>query len=191
MSEIVIDIETAPHKAEEYKANWPASKKKPGLHALISEVCCIGIYELESNHASVISRSNMASEEEILSWACKLFRERRNDTIVTYNGKAFDAPILGLRASLYGIPLNKYLPDKRSQRHKDLYDILGGKWATDISSCSLSELAWCLLGTPKSSNGSDVAKWFSEGDYEKIDNHCLEDIKITTEIYNKLKGIYW
>ncbi len=191
MSEYVIDIETAPWQYEDYKEQFESSKKKPGLHAIISQVACIGICETATGHASILSLTEFDSEASILEWFYNLVKGRKNDILVSFNGKAFDLPVLGLRAAKYGIPLKRCLPDHRSQRHLDIYDALGGKWQSDISSCALSELAWLILNRPKESNGCDVAKWFSEGEYEKIDNHCLEDIKITAEIYNKLKGIYW
>lgn len=189
--EYVIDIETAPWNYEDYKEQFENSKKKPGLHAIISQVACIGIHEIDTNHSSVLSLTEFDSEASILEWFYNLIKARKNDTLVSFNGKAFDLPVLGLRAAKHGIPLKRCLPENRSIRHVDIYDAIGGKWQSDISSCSLSELAWLILGTPKESNGADVAIWFSEGEYEKIDRHCLNDVKITGELYKRLKGVYW
>jgi len=191
MSEYVIDIESAPWNYEDYKEQFESSKKKPGLHAIISQIVCIGIHEIESNHSSVISLSNCDTETAILDAFTIAMKGRKADTMITFNGKAFDVPVLAIRAAKHGIPLKKCLPDNRSPRHIDIYaDWLGGKWQSDIASCSLDELSWTLYGECKKSNGNQVAKWFSEGDYDAIDRHCLDDIKLTARIYNDLKECF-
>ena len=41
--DMVLDIETIPFKFDEYKSMNPATKKKAGLHDLISQVVCAGV----------------------------------------------------------------------------------------------------------------------------------------------------
>ena len=180
---LVFDIESAADRYEEYRGVFPKSKKKPGIHAIISRVVAIG-YDL-GGYQKVI----MGEEEAILKEFADLLNEHRTATLVGYNIKNFDIPLLQLRAAKYGIKL--YLPDRRSQRICDLFDILGGKWQTDVSACSLSELHWFLYGAGKQTNGCDIAKMWEDHDLEGIHFHCLEDIEITSRIYNDFKGPLW
>lgn len=187
MTHLVIDIETTPWQPVEYARIWPKSKKKPGIHAICSQVVCIGLRE--NGHSSTIAPPEFASEKACLEWFGKVLREHRNHDLVGFNSKTFDFPILQLRAMKYGIKLD--LPDKRSLRNRDIFDALGGKWATDVSSCSLSELAYLLYGEGKKTDGKDVAAWWLQKDYEAIKSHCIEDIELTDRIYQDLKEVLW
>lgn len=182
-STIIFDIETIPDRLTEYNQDFPKSKKKAGIHAIISRVVAVG-YGL-GDYQKVI----MGEEEEILKEFADLLNDQRTATLVGFNIKNFDIPLLQLRAARYGIKL--YLPDRRSQRICDLFDILGGKWQTDVSACSLSELHWFLYGAGKQSNGSDIAKMWEGGDLESIRAHCAEDIEVTGRIYNDFRGTLW
>ena len=182
-SPIIFDIETVPDRLSEYNQAFPKSKKKAGIHAIISRVVAIG-YDL-GGYRKVI----MGEEEEILGEFADLLNEHRTATLVGYNVKNFDIPLIRLRAAKYGVKL--CLPDRRSQRICDLFDILGGKWQTDVSACSLSELHWFLYGAGKQTNGCDIAKMWEDHDLEGIHFHCLEDIEITSRIYNDFRGQLW
>jgi DNA polymerase elongation subunit (family B) len=189
---LIIDIETVPHRFNDYHAAFPRSKKKPGIHAIISEVVAIGI--VDGQQPSVLSRDceevqGFDSEREMLEWVSGVLREHKNDPIIGFNIKNFDLPLLQLRAAKYGIKLD--LPDRRSPRIIDIYEILGGKWATDISACSLSELAWFLYGQPKQSSGADVAEMWARDDIAGIKGHCMEDILLTSKIYQDFQGVLW
>lgn len=201
MKELVIDLESAPHRYDEYCQAFPdkvttkkdgtkTTKKQPGLHSIISEVCCVGLEDVATEESQIISRSTLASEEDILVGLYRALKPLQNWKMVSFNGESFDSQLLRLRGALYGIPLAKVLPKPRSCNHVDIYaSWLGGKWQTDISACSLSELAWYLLGESKESDGGSVAEWFAQKNYAAIDSHCLEDIDKTTRIYKKLKDV--
>ena len=111
-SPIIFDIETIPDRLTEYNQAFPKSKKKAGIHAIISRVVAIG-YDL-GGYRKVI----MGEEEEILGEFADLLNEHRTATLVGFNIKNFDIPLIRLRAAKYGIKL--YLPDRRSQRICDL-----------------------------------------------------------------------
>ena len=69
----------------------------------------------------------MGEEVEILGEFADLLNEHRTATLVGYNVKNFDIPLIRLRAAKYGVKL--CLPDRRSQRICDLFDVLGGEMA--------------------------------------------------------------
>lgn len=203
MSRIVIDIETTPDRASEYAKLWPKSKKKPGIHAILSQVVCIGI-AVNGKKPEAIDRLYYDTERDMFVALAELLEGTKHPwsmppdilpvkcidpTLIGFNIKTFDLPILQLRAAKAGIKLN--LPDKRSPRCIDLFDLLGGKWQTDTSACSLSELAWFLYGTPKTSSGGDVATWWAKGDLQSIREHCLADVELTGKIYQDYMGVLW
>lgn len=188
---LIIDIETAPNWYEEYRAAFPKSKKKPGLHAIISQVVCVGIVGTDGG-ACVLSQndSNPQNEHGLLNWLAGILKVAGDcPSLCGFNIKYFDLPLLQLRAAKYGIKLD--IPDRHSKRIIDIYEALGGKWATDISACSLSELAWFLYGTPKQSSGAEVAEMWARGDIAGIRAHCLEDILLTSKIYQDFLGVLW
>lgn len=184
---LVIDIETAPWFAKEYAAIWPKSKKKPGIHAIVSQVVCVGLRE--HGQTSMIAPPEFPSEKKVLEWLQGILKEHQNSDIVGFNIKNFDFPFLQVRAAKYGLKLD--LPDKRSVRGKDLFESLGGKWQTDVSSCSLTELAWFLYGECKKTDGGDVAGWWAEKNYDAIKGHCAEDVELTDRIYQDFRGKLW
>lgn len=187
MNYLVVDIETAPDRHEEYAAHWPKSKKKPSLHAIISQVVCIGLSD--NGQKSVIDRQEHDSEKDMLRWFNDVLREHKNDDFVTFNGKAFDCPFLQIRAAKYGIHMA--LPDKRALRNKDIYEAIGGKWQSEVSSCSLSELTWFLFGAGKDHNGGEVADWWEKGELATIAKYCLSDVEWTERIYRDYGSAWW
>jgi DNA polymerase elongation subunit (family B) len=186
MRSLIFDIETAPCRAAEYAQAFPKSKKKPGLHAIISQVVAIGHTD---GHTPLVLAGT--DEEALLRRFADDLKEHLDNggVLVGFNIKNFDIPLLQLRAAKYGIRLD--FPDRRSPRIIDIYEVLGGKWQSDISSCSLSELGWFLYGQGKATNGSDVARMWATGDIEGIRAHCLEDIKLTEKIYKDFMGVMW
>lgn len=184
---LVIDIESVPHRIGEYEESFPNSKKRAGLHAIISEVVCVGL--VNNDEVVILDRQQFDSEKAILESLAGVLRAHIDSTIVTFNGKNFDFPFLMLRGALCGIKLD--LPDKQSLRNLDIYDILGGTWQSDVVSCSLSELGWAMYGKCKHSSGSDVADWWAHGELGTIADHCKEDCNLTWKIYQDFRGILW
>ena len=48
---------------------------------------------------------------------------------------------------------------------------------------SLASLAQATLGRGKSGSGLDALRWFKEGRFDLITKYCLEDVKLTKELY--------
>jgi len=49
---------------------------------------------------------------------------------------------------------------------------------------SLESLAQATLGRGKSGSGLDALRWFKEGKFDLIAKYCLDDVKLTKEIYD-------
>lgn len=182
---LVFDIETIPYRWDAFKAKHPHTKRKPGLHGLISQIVAIGVHDGIS--PQVICEDN---EEDLIRWFRGILHEHKTSCLVGYNVREFDIPMLLFRGMKYRIKLD--FPDKRSQRIIDIMDSspIGGKWQQSTL-CSLDDLAEHLYGNGKETSGADVAKMWDAGDIESIRAHCMEDILITRKIFDEFKGVYW
>ena len=49
---------------------------------------------------------------------------------------------------------------------------------------SLESVAQATLGRGKSGHGLDALKWFKEGRFDLITKYCLDDVKLTKELYD-------
>ena len=102
------------------------------------------------------------------------------DMLITFNGDHFDIPLL-----------NKYYSgDLTKIKSLDLLAEIKKSLGRRIK---LDTIAEATLGIKKSGNGLEAVTWWKEGKIEKIIKYCLDDVKITKEIYdyamtnNKLK----
>ena len=92
------------------------------------------------------------------------------DMIITFNGDHFDLPIL-----------NKYysgdlLKIKSLDLLKEVRKSLGFR-------VGLGVIAQGTLGKNKSGHGLDAIEWWKKGEIDKIIKYCIDDVKVTKEIY--------
>lgn len=95
----------------------------------------------------------------------------RTDILVGFNSDHFDIPLL-----------NKYYPGDLT-KIKSL-DILKEIQKTYGRRMKLDQLAEGTLNTKKSGNGLDSIIWWKKGEIEKIRKYCIDDVRITKEIYD-------
>lgn len=97
------------------------------------------------------------------------------DLLVTYNGYYFDIPLL-----------NKYfkkagLGDLTKKHHLDVFKEVkqtSGRWL------KLDKIAEGTFGIKKSGDGFDAIVWWRTGRIDEIRKYCLDDVKITRDVYN-------
>ncbi|MDO8523950.1 MAG: ribonuclease H-like domain-containing protein [bacterium] len=92
------------------------------------------------------------------------------DILVGYNSDHFDIPIL-----------NKYYAGDLSKiRSIDLLaeikNVLGRR-------LKLDSIAEATLGRKKTGSGLDAIAWWKAGEFEKVKQYCIEDVRITKDIY--------
>ena len=107
-------------------------------------------------------------------------------TLVTFNGRFFDLPVLELAAYRYGIAVPAWFnatgssyqqPRNRfnTQAHLDLQDFLGNQGATSINGglnlCAKLIGAAGKMGT----KGDMVQELWERGERERIDDYCMAD----------------
>lgn len=92
------------------------------------------------------------------------------DMLVGYNSDHFDIPLL-----------NKYYPGDLTKMKsldllKEIKEVLGRR-------IKLDDVAEATLGKNKSAHGLSAVMWWKQGKIDEIIKYCLEDVKITKEVY--------
>lgn len=92
------------------------------------------------------------------------------DLLVGYNSDHFDIPIL-----------NKYYAgDLTKIRSIDLLSEIRSALGRRLK---LDSVAKATLGRGKSGHGLDAVTWWNEGKYDLVKKYCLDDVKLTKELY--------
>ena len=131
------------------------------------------------------------SEIEITSRFWKIFESSRQ-TLVTFNGRGFDLPVLETRALKYGLPLQRYFNEGyRSNRysdacHIDLCDYLSNFGAFRRNSLDVLSK---LIGLPGkySIEGEDVEYLYRQGRQKEINQYCVTDVLQTWALFLRVQ----
>jgi hypothetical protein len=122
----------------------------------------------------------------------RVFELADSRTIVTYNGRRFDVPLLCLRALALGVPLPSWYQRSgaryryRHEAHLDLHDYLSEYGAGRLG--TLDQVAR-LIGLPGKGDGVDgisVAKMAADGRWDEIHRYCLSDVAQTALIERRV-----
>jgi uncharacterized protein YprB with RNaseH-like and TPR domain len=124
-------------------------------------ISVVGIYEYENDKYSTYTQEEFGKLWPILENA---------DMFITFNGDHFDIPLL-----------NKYysgdlLKIKSLDILKEMHKVAGRRMKLD-------QIAEGTLGINKSGNGLDAIKWWRDGEIEKVKKYCLDDVRITKDVY--------
>jgi hypothetical protein len=134
------------------------------------------------------------SEEELVRRFWQLFESCQ--TLVTFNGRGFDLPVLETRAMKYCLSLPRYFgasgPNYRGSRyaetlHFDLCDYLSNFGAA-YRRGSLDLLSK-VIGLPGKYNmaGGDVEYNFREGQQKEINQYCMTDVLQTYLLFLRVE----
>lgn len=93
------------------------------------------------------------------------------DMLIGFNSDHFDIPLL-----------NKYYPGdltkfKSLDILKEIYNSFGRRMKLD-------QLAEGTLGKNKIGHGVEAVDWWKTGDIDKIREYCIDDVRLTKEIYD-------
>jgi len=92
------------------------------------------------------------------------------DLLIGYNSDHFDIPLL-----------NKYYPgDLTKIKSLDILKEIRNSYGRRMK---LDQVAEGTLGAHKTSDGIQGTRWWNEGQYQKVIDYCLMDVKITKEVY--------
>ncbi len=194
-------------------------KFEMGLSPLTAQVVCIGLQLMQSTgdgNWEMINRAafstspdsegeqyetvelesgdkcHISSETKVLEDFWVILHKYRNASLVSFNGRNFDAPCLMLRSALHRIKPSRDLMAGTKfnyPKHVDLIDELtffqGGFYgATKRYNFDFYTRAFGIT-SPKSEgvDGSMVGQMFNEGKIKEISEYCLRDITATWELF--------
>jgi hypothetical protein len=155
---------------------------------------------LNSGHTfKVGSLCEPESDEKTLIQRFFEIIQRTTPTLISWNGSAFDLPVLHYRALLHGVPaprywethgdfrFNNYL-NRYHERHTDLMDVLASY--QPYAFASLNEIS-TLLGFPGKlgMTGEGVWEAYLQGRIEDIRHYCEVDVLNTYLIYLRFEFI--
>ncbi len=126
------------------------------------ELSVVGIHDSETNEYSSYTQEELPKLWAILE---------RADMLIGFNSDTFDIPIL-----------NRYYPgDLTAIKSLDLlsevYKVLGRR-------VRLQSLAEATLNKGKGGNGLQAVEWWQQGLVDKVREYCIQDVRVTREIYD-------
>jgi len=129
---------------------------------VLLDLSLVGVYEYETD-----TYTSYLQEELPLLWPLL----EKADMLIGYNSDHFDIPLL-----------NKYYPgDLTNIKSLDLMREIKKSLGRRIG---LDAIAEATLGKNKTAHGLQAITWWKQGEIEKIRQYCLDDVKITKELYD-------
>lgn len=126
------------------------------------DLAIVAIYDSETD-----SYSSYLEEELVKLWPIL----ERTDMLIGFTSEHFDMPLL-----------NKYYPgDLTKIKHLDILKEIKNIYGRRMK---LDQLAEGTLGKNKSGHGSDANKWWRAGEIERIRSYCIDDVRLTKELYD-------
>jgi len=165
MDKIIFDIET--------KNSFADVGGQENLKKL--DVSVVGVYSYERDDYFCFGENELEKLKEIF---------KASDLLIGFAIKRFDLPVLEKHFSapgefnIYSVPCFDILEEiERSLGHR----------------VKLDDLAKANLGIGKTAVGLEAIEFYRNGEMEKLKNYCLNDVKITKELYEMLKsqGYLW
>jgi DEAD/DEAH box helicase domain-containing protein len=127
--------------------------------ALDLSVICI--YDYETDKYSSFTKETLADLWPILEKA---------DMLIGFNNDHFDTPLLN---KYYSGDLTKI---KSLDLMKEIKKSLGRR-------IKLDTIAEATLGRNKTGHGLEATVWWKKGEKQKVIDYCIEDVKITKDVY--------
>ncbi len=129
------------------------------------DISLVGLYDYETNKYFSYLEEEFEEMWKVIEKA---------DLLITYNGDHFDIPLL-----------NKYYRkagrgDLSKFRSLDLLKEIKNSYGRRMK---LDQIAEGTFGINKSGNGLEAVAWWRQGEIEKIRKYCLDDVKITRDVY--------
>jgi len=95
----------------------------------------------------------------------------RADMLIGFNSDSFDIPLL-----------NRYYPGDLS--HMRSLDLLSEVQKVLGRRIRLQALAEATLKKSKSGDGQQAGEWWKEGKHDLVAKYCIEDVRLTRELYD-------
>lgn len=203
MAALVLDLETVPDQALPYVASPTAPVDRDRMLAPVHNRIAVAGAMLIRDNYTVQAMRMMTDERQALLWLTNVItRNAGRLTVVGYNSRGFDLPVIAARCFVHGIPFARYYqgrssdaPDMRYryayEASLDLCDFLA-----DHGDARRARLdAWArAMGWPGKGevDGSRVEDMVAAGQLDAVVSYNAEDVAHTAAIYLRvqfLRGI--
>jgi hypothetical protein len=181
-----MDIETVPDDALYTPPDTPPGQEKPFPPIFAHRPVAVGVLwlgpDLRFERIGIVGEG---LDEAGQLRAFSEFMTREAPTLVTWNGRSFDLPVILLRSLHQGVPMGWYFQRRdvryrySDEGHLDLGDALADRGAANMTSL---DNAARLVGLPGKMgvDGSQVEGLFRTGRLDEIKHYCLTDVAQTT-----------
>jgi hypothetical protein len=128
-------------------------------------VSVVGIYHYDEDKYVAYREDNFAELSSALKEA---------ELVIGFNLHGFDYPVLASELGdwVYNLPTLDLMMEAQKA--------IGQR-------VSLDSIAKATLGMGKSGSGLDALEYYRAGNWEKLERYCLEDVKLTRDIYEYAK----
>ena len=218
MSHLILDIETAglrwdslDEALQEYMLRGAESpeeredvKDTLAFYPQTAEIVAIGLLDAEKDKGAVYYQTpgvdpTLPFEEEGIRFETGTEAEilvkfwdkvKSYKSVVTFNGRGFDAPFLLTRTAVHQIkPTKELMPNRYSDEHIDLMDRLNFFGAVRRR---FSLDMWCRtmgIKSPKSGmSGYEVTGAFHSGRSLDIARYCAGDLRATRDLFDRWRS---
>lgn len=132
------------------------------LDVMSMELTVVGIHDSSTGEYSAFFKEELPKLWPILENA---------DMLIGFNSDGFDIPLL-----------NRYYPGDLTKIRS--LDLLSEVYKTLGRRIRLDTLAQATLGRGKTGDGLKAIEWWEQGRYDEVKEYCLEDVRITRELYD-------
>jgi predicted PolB exonuclease-like 3'-5' exonuclease len=186
-SHLVLDIETIPDP-ELPRADDSDKVPAPPFNQIVT-IGCLLLEDYAPKKLGVVGegKDERAMLTDLAAWLGKT-----RPTIVTWNGRGFDMPVITSRTFRHGVPMPWWYSDRSTryryspEGHFDLMDFLADFGAA--KSAKLDVFAK-LVGFPGKVgvDGSQVAPMVHAGKLDEVNAYCLCDVAQTAAIFLRVE----
>lgn len=183
-SYVVLDIESIPD------ARWTRPEDPKAFPPTCwHQIVCVGFLTLDEMFYPLASGTLVGEEREILRRLAAALEQL--PTLITYNGRTFDLPVIIQRSIANRIAQRWYFEDRdyryrySTLKHIDVCDEIsdhGAARAVPLDAMSR------LVGQPGKAgvDGRDVERLVAAGELERVRAYCLDDVRQTALLFFNL-----
>jgi DNA polymerase III epsilon subunit-like protein len=185
------------------------ARRAGGLSPFRGKIVAIGVIRLDDGRSCALyevpgqtdlrtERAGMrtyisGTEKQILEKFWEFFDS--DSRFISFNGRQFDGPFLMIRSAINGVVPKRDLVGYRYGFHPncDLREALNFFGTVNARQFKFNlDLACKTFGVETSKSegvdGRSVETWYRAGRHRELADYCLEDVRATAELYEKISG---
>jgi predicted PolB exonuclease-like 3'-5' exonuclease len=191
MSFLIFDIETIVDTELPILDGADTQKLPPPPHHRVIAVGALLLgQDLLPKRLGIIGKES--DDEELILREFSDLVDKHQPTLVTYNGRGFDLPVIAMRCFRHGVPFRAYYRGRDMRYrftdagHFDLMDFLADYGASRPAKLDVMAKL-CGMPGKVGVDGKDVGPLYHKGHIEEIRNYCLCDVIQTSGVFLRVQ----